>query len=138
MHASVTRRLDAALEEEHGLGMAEYGVLITLVTEPDGLRLGELAARQLASASGITRLVDRLAAAGYVSRRPDPQDGRGAYAVLTDAGLRKLREAQVTHHRVVRERFVGRLSSAQLRQFATACERAQPGITTAQVWPPPD
>ena len=37
---------------------------------------------------------------------------------LTDAGVGKLRELQVTHHRIARELFLARLSERDLAQFA--------------------
>lgn len=137
LHASVTRDLDQALQAEHGLSLGEYGVLITLVGIPGhSLRLGDLAARRLVSPSGITRLVDRLARAGLIERLRDPADGRGAHAALTETGLKKLREAQVTHHRVVRERLLARLGERDLQRFLDIAEKAMPGVTTEAVWPP--
>ena len=56
--------------------------------------------------------------------------------VLTDTGLRRLRAAQVTHHAVVRERFLGRLDERQLEQFAELWEVAVPGSVTSVIWPP--
>ena len=50
------------------------------------LRMGELADRLLLSRSGITRLVDRLARQGLIERERCKDDGRGYYALLTDAG----------------------------------------------------
>ena len=54
------------------------------------LRMGELADRLLLSRSGITRLVDRLARQGLIERERCKDDGRGYYALLTDAGSRLL------------------------------------------------
>ena len=48
--------------------------------------MGELAERLLLSRSGITRLVDRLQRQGLVERHRCSDDGRGFFAVLTDAG----------------------------------------------------
>ena len=135
LYSTVMRAVDAGLQAEHGLGNTEYGVLVVLVTAPErSLRLGELAARNLASPSGISRIVDRLQAAGLVVRRPDPQDGRGAHAQLTDEGLLKLRGMQATHHRIARERFLGLLDEPDLRQLATLAERVLPGVATSSAW----
>ena len=71
-----------------------YDVLLQLAEAPDHrLRMAELAERVLLSRSGLTRLVDRLAAEGLVTREPFPGDARGLYTVLTDAGLARLRAA---------------------------------------------
>ena len=133
----VVRELDARLRAEHGLGFDAYGVLITLVTEPEGLAIGELGQRRNLSASGISRSVDRVAREGLVERRPNPADQRSLVVALTDAGLRRLRAAQVTHHAVVRRQFLGRLDERQLEGFAELWEAAVPGSVTSAIWPPP-
>ena len=135
LYSTVMRTLDRELEQAHGLDNTEYGVLVVLVNAPErSLRLGELAARNMASPGGMSRIVDRLAAAGLVERRPDPQDRRGAQVRLTDVGVCKLRELQVTHHRVARELFLARLSERDLSRFAEIAERALPGVATSPVW----
>lgn len=133
----VTRELDRRLRAEHGLTFDAYGVLITLVTQPEGLAIGELGERRNRSPSGISRAVDRVAREGLVERRPNPDDQRSLVVVLTDAGLRRLRAAQVTHHALVRERFLGRLDERQLERFAELWEAAVPGSVTSPDWPPP-
>ena len=128
VHTSVTRELDRRMSERHELPLDAYGVLITLVTAPTGaLTLKELGARRNLTASGITRSVDRLAKAGLVERRPNPGDGRSAFVALTPVGLRRLREAQVTHHATVRELLLGRLSRADLKLLGALWEKAMPG-----------
>jgi DNA-binding MarR family transcriptional regulator len=36
--------------------------------------------------TSVTNAIDRLVAAGYVERRPNPEDGRGVLAGITDRG----------------------------------------------------
>lgn len=135
LYSTVMRRVDRELEQAHGLDNTEYGVLVVLVNAPErSLRLGDLAVRNMASPGGMSRIVDRLAAAGLVERRPDPHDRRGAQVRLTDDGVGKLRELQVTHHRVARELFLARLSERDLSRFAEIAERALPGVATSPVW----
>jgi DNA-binding MarR family transcriptional regulator len=65
-----------------------YDVLLTLKESPEHhLRLSELAQKVLLSRSNITHLVDRLEKAELLYRKRCPQDRRGTYAVLTEAGL---------------------------------------------------
>lgn len=135
LYSTVMRRVDRELERTHGLDNTEYGVLVILVNAPErSLRLGELAARNMASPGGMSRIVDRLAALGLVERRPAPDDRRGALVRLTDPGVGRLRELQVTHHRVARELFLGRLSERELARFAELAERALPGVATSSAW----
>ncbi len=137
VHAHVTGELDRRMTEAHGISLADYGVLITLVSAPGmQLRMGELGARRLVSPSKISRVVDELERHRLVTRTRDPEDGRSYLATLTPRGLRKLREAQVTHHAVVRERFLGGLSGRQVDELARIWDNAVPGVVGADVWPP--
>jgi len=137
VHAHVTGELDRRMTDAHGISLADYGVLITLVSAPGmQLRMGELGARRLVSPSKISRVIDELERGGLVKRTRDTEDGRSFLATLTARGLRKLREAQVTHHAVVRERFLDGLSERQVAELARVWDAAVPGVVGAEVWPP--
>jgi DNA-binding MarR family transcriptional regulator len=137
VHAHVTGELDRRMTEANGLSLAQYGVLITLASAPGNqLRMGELGARRLVSPSKISRVIDELERQALVKRTRDPEDGRSFLATLTQRGLRKLREAQVTHHAVVRERFLEPLRADQVEQLAEIWDTAVPGVVGAEVWPP--
>jgi DNA-binding MarR family transcriptional regulator len=137
VHRHVTAALDRRMLEEHGLALDHYGILITLVSAPGmALRMGELGARRLVSPSKISRAVDELERARLVKRTRDPDDGRSFLATMTRRGLRKLREAQVTHHAVVRERFLEGLSARQVNELARIWDCALPGVVESEAWPP--
>ena len=122
-HHQLIRQLDWELREEQGLPLAAYDVLLRLARAPArALRMTDLAERVMLSPSGLTRLVDRLAAKGLVERKTDPRDRRVALAGLTDEGRSLLRKAAETHLRGVREHFTARLSEGQLRNIASALE----------------
>ena len=118
-HALVLRRLETDLMHEHHLPLASYDVLVQLVEAPEHrLRMTELADAVLLSRSGLTRLVDRLEREGLVERQACVEDARGLFAVLTDGGLLRLRQASPTHLRGIQDYAVGRLSPTELREFA--------------------
>ena len=111
VHARVTHQLDAQMHAEHGLSLSAYEVLMFLADAPEHrLRMSEIADRVLLSRSGCTRLVDRLADQGYVTRCAASNDGRGLYAELTEAGLTKITAARMTHHEGIRRFFLDRLT----------------------------
>jgi DNA-binding MarR family transcriptional regulator len=121
-HARVTRRLENDLVAAHSLPLASYDVLVQLVEAPDRrLRMTELADRVLLSRSGLTRLVDRLEREGLVVREPCESDARGFFAVLTDAGFRRLRDASRTHLTGVRDYVVARLGPVDLAELGRLC-----------------
>jgi len=114
-HALLSRRLDEELRTEQAMSLAEYDALVQLALAPGRrLRMSQLADRVVLSRSGVTRLVDRLEAAGLVGRSQCTTDARGAEAVLTAPGLGRLRRATRTHLRGVDDYFIGPLSAEEL------------------------
>jgi DNA-binding MarR family transcriptional regulator len=135
LRETVTREVDRRLRESAGLSIDDYGILITLVTQPDlRLRMSQLGARRLLTPSGSTRAVMRLEQRGLIAREQDPTDGRAFFAVLTRSGLEALRRAQRVHHATVRELYTGRLSRHELGRLAELFEKAVPGVVSAQEW----
>jgi DNA-binding MarR family transcriptional regulator len=106
------------------MSVSDYGVLVQLSAAEGGRRrMSELAEALLLSPSGLTRRLDGLVSAGLVERVRCPTDRRGAYAVLTEAGRRRLVETAPDHVDQVRRHFVDRLDRAQLAALADALER---------------
>jgi DNA-binding MarR family transcriptional regulator len=127
VHASVLKALDAELEAEHGMPVSSYEVLLNLARTPDRrMRMRDLADAVLLSRSGLSRLVDRLAADGLLERAACASDARGAYAVITQKGLDTLRAARPTHLDGVRRRFLEHFSPDELEQLAGLWERVPP------------
>ena len=121
-------RLDAELEATQGLALADYGVLVNLAEAEGGrMRMSELADRLLLSPSGLTRRLDGLVAAGLVERARCGSDRRGAYAVLTASGRKRLQRAAPDHVEQVRRHFVTRLTRKQLSALAEALEKVASG-----------
>lgn len=126
-HAGVSRRLEADLLAAGGLPLAEYDVLVQLAAADERrLRMHELASRVLLSRAGITRLIDRLVADGLVERAKCGGDARGSYAVLTEAGLDRLRAAAPGHLEAVRRYFLEAFSEPELHTLAGLLERLPP------------
>lgn len=127
-HARITRRLDEELQAAHGLSLAEYDALLQIAHAPGRrVRMNVLAERVILSRSGITRLVDRLEAAGAVERIACKTDARGQEAVLTPLGLDRLRTAANTHLDGVRRYFLDRLDGGELERLeASLAQVADP------------
>ncbi len=109
-HAALVRELDVEMQAAHDLTLTQYEVLLLLARSDTGaLRLSDLAHGALLSLSGLSRLVDRLAAMGLVERVQCPDDRRSSLACLTPGGRKRFREARPTHLDGVRRVFVDRL-----------------------------
>jgi len=97
-YAALTRELSASLVEKHGLTINDYGCLLLLSRAgEEGMRRIDLANELRLSPSGITRLLDRLGGQGLVGKGACKEDARVSYAILTEDGLTKLREAAPGH-----------------------------------------
>ena len=126
--AAVLRELETDLVAEQRISLGEYDALVQLaIPEDRRLRMSELAERLVISRSGVTRLVDRLESQGLVVRSLCAPDGRGAYAVLTEAGLMRLRDAVPSHLRHVEQHFLSLIGPADL----DAIERAMTTVAQA-------
>jgi DNA-binding MarR family transcriptional regulator len=129
---AVTRELSVQLSADHGLTINAYEALLTLARAPDSrMRRIDLANSLLLTASGVTRLLDGLERDGYVGREHCETDRRVSYAVLTKTGRDKLREADKTHTRQIRELMGEHFEDGELTQLAELLAHL-PGINPAE------
>lgn len=106
MHATLIADIDKRLSDAKQIPLNWYDVLIELYEAPERrLRMSEVAERVLLTRSGLTRLVDRLENAGYLTREPDPDDRRGSYASITDAGIEAMRSAWKVYSQGINQLF---------------------------------
>ena len=121
---AVTRELSAQLSCDHGLSLNEYEALLTLARAPESrMRRVDLANTLLLTAGGVTRLLDGLERQGFVAREDSSSDRRVSYAVLTKAGRDKLRTADRSHTRQIRELLGAHYDEAELIQLAALLDR---------------
>jgi DNA-binding MarR family transcriptional regulator len=123
-HAALTRELSSRLEAVHELTLSDFDVLVQLYYA-DGRRMRriDLARSVLLTASGITRLLDGLESSGLVGKERCDSDARVTYAVLTDAGVRKIEEARESHLADIEELFGSRFSGEERDQLAELLAR---------------
>lgn len=83
---------------EVGLSAGEFDVLASLMHAPDRTSKPSALARSgMLSPAGMTHRLDLLERAGFVERRPDPDDRRSTLVVLTRTGEAKAIEAARAH-----------------------------------------
>ena len=115
-YATLTRELSASLVAQHGLTINDYGCLLLLSRAGDeGMRRIDLANELRLSPSGITRLLDRLEDQGLVGKGACKEDARVSYAILTDAGLTKLRDAAPGHIEDIERQLADILDEEEMR-----------------------
>jgi len=123
-HAGLATAAERRLEAETGLSVQWFEVLIRLARTPgQRLRMSDLAAQTTLSASGLTRAVDRLQAAGLVDRQACPTDRRSTYAVLTGEGEARVMAAIPVHVDQLVEIFEAIFDEQELEVFTGLTRR---------------
>jgi MarR family 2-MHQ and catechol resistance regulon transcriptional repressor len=118
-HATLVRELGADLVAQHGLTMSGYGALLLLSRAgAQGMRRIDLARELQLSPSGITRLLERLEDQELVRKGECKEDARVSYAVLTEAGLAKLKEAAPGHVADIDRRLTSVLDEEEIETLA--------------------
>ncbi len=124
-HANLTERVEAALSAAGLPPLAWYDVLWELEKAGGGrLRMHELARRVVLSRPNLSRLADRLQAAGLIERRDSAEDGRGYDLVLTRAGRAMRRRMWPVYEAEIVRLFASHVSEAEARTLAEALARA--------------
>jgi DNA-binding MarR family transcriptional regulator len=127
-YGRLTRELNAQLLAEHALTINDYEVLLHLARAPERqMRRVDLSESVVLTASGITRLLDGLERSGLVERATCESDRRVVYAVLTDAGLERLRQASRSHLAQIDMLFAANLDHGDRLQLAGLLERLSAG-----------
>ena len=127
-YATLTRELSASLVAKHGLTINDYGCLLLLSrADEEGMRRIDLANELRLSPSGITRLLDRLEEQGLVGKGACKEDARVSYAILTDAGRDRLREAAPGHVEDIDRRLAELLDEEEMRTLTQLLGRIASG-----------
>ena len=110
--------LGRAIEKECGISHLMFEVLLILgPADGPGLSMGAISREQVLTTGGVTRLVDRMAAAGLVERAEDPDDRRGRLVRLTPKGEEVVARASRLHVENVKRYFLDPLPAAHRRRF---------------------
>ena len=79
---------------DHGVALGSYEVMTVIAGQP-GCRVQDVTAALSITVGGVSKIVDRLEAAGHCARRANPADRRSSIIELTAPGVRLL--AQLSH-----------------------------------------
>jgi DNA-binding MarR family transcriptional regulator len=136
----LSREIERRLEPVYaaaGLEPGWYDVLATLrrAGPPYRLRPTDFAASLMLTSSGTTKRLDRLEAAGHITREPDPTDRRGVLITLTPRGRRLVDQAAVRHMANER-RILSGLTAADRRQLADLLRKLQTTLPPLGEEPP--
>ena len=120
----VSARLNHELDEAAAISMYEYEILVRLFESEAGrVRMSQLADQVSYSRSRLTHTVGRLERAGYVLRSSCPNDRRGVYAHLTQAGYEFLAQTAPIHLDGVRRHLIDRFTPSELATLTELLEK---------------
>jgi DNA-binding MarR family transcriptional regulator len=123
MQARLTAELNRQLQANSNLSLADYEVLVQLTDAPDRrLRPYELQRELDWEQSRLSHHLGRMQQRNLIRREECPEDARGAYIVITDAGRQAITAAAPGHVDTVRRLFFSALNPEEvgtLRRLAT-------------------
>jgi len=124
LHDRLRGSLARSLQTESNVSAADFSVLVELTDVPDGRRrILDLARALEWEKSRMSHHIARMVKRGLVERDECTEDGRGAFAVITDEGRAMIEAAAPRHVRSVRELFLDHVTPAELRMLTEVSER---------------
>ncbi|MGE0544732.1 MAG: MarR family winged helix-turn-helix transcriptional regulator [Dehalococcoidia bacterium] len=130
-HAALIERIDRELSAAGVIPLQWYDVLVELAQAPERRRrMYELADAVVLSKSSLSRLIDRLEAEGLLRREPAPNDRRGAFAVLTDAGQEALEAAWPIYAQGIEMHFARHFSDEETAVLIAGFRRILAALRT--------
>jgi DNA-binding MarR family transcriptional regulator len=131
-HRCLIREIERRLAAAGLPAYAWYDALWGMESGPEGTRrMSELADVMAIERYNLTRLVDRLEAEGLVTRSRASDDGRGAYAAITESGKVLRKEMWKIYEGAVDELFLSQFDDEQQRFLSDALERAAMAARTS-------
>ena len=123
LNATLSATLQRELQEDAGLSMPDFEVLVHLTDNPDGrVRITDLARLLHWERSRVSHQVKRMEGRGLVLRTECREDGRGAFVEITPAGCSSIEQAAPGHVDTVRRLVFDALSDDELDSFAHAID----------------
>lgn len=115
---SVLSRVEGRLKADGYPPLGWYDVLLELRREPgQALRPGQVEQRVLLAQYNVSRLIDRIVAAGYAEKRKAAEDGRGVVVQLTDKGAALLDDMWPAYRRAVQQAFADHLTDQDAKDL---------------------
>ena len=125
-HIALSRLIDREAVAPTGHDPTTIDLLTRLDQAPGNrLRAVELSRQLMMSPSHISRMIDRVEAAGLVARSADPEDRRATQVNLTKQGRQVVREFAPHLEAVIEQVIAQNLSSAESQTMVRLLERIE-------------
>ena len=134
MTSQLNARMNRQLQEEFGISLADYEVLVVLTEVPGGRRrVFEIAGTLAWEQSRVSHQLARMQRRGLITREECPTDARGAFVVLTEAGRAAIDQAAPAHVETVRQLVFDDMTPAELAALTDLTTRVLGRLQDARV-----
>jgi DNA-binding MarR family transcriptional regulator len=124
LNGELASTLQRELQQDVGLSMPDFEVLVHLTDNPDGrVRVTELAGLLQWERSRVSHHIKRMEHRGLVERMECSMDGRGAFVAITPQGRAAIEEAAPGHVMAVRRLMFDVLSEEEKAALAAVIEK---------------
>jgi DNA-binding MarR family transcriptional regulator len=124
LNTELASTLQRELQQDAGLSMQDYEVLVHLTDNPEGrIRVTELAGLLQWERSRVSHHIKRMEHRGLVGRSECSEDGRGAFVVITPEGRAAIEEAAPGHVMAVRRLMFDALSEEEKAALAAVIDK---------------
>ena len=124
LNARLSATLQRELQDDAGLSMPDFEVLVHLTDSPEGrVRVTDLARLMQWERSRVSHHVTRMERRRLVQRVECAEDGRGAFVLITPPGRAAIEQAAPGHVNMVRRLIFDALSPEEVDAFATIIEK---------------
>jgi MarR family transcriptional regulator, organic hydroperoxide resistance regulator len=123
-------RVDARIQHAHGVPLAWLEIM-QVVDATKGCRVLDIARALSITVGGASKVVDKVEAAGFCRRQPNPSDGRSNLIELTEPGEGLLESANVTFAAAVAAYVGAGASAGELAQLSVTLRRLRQHLMTA-------
>ena len=96
LETEVWNRLDARVHQEHGVPLAWLEIMQVVDVTEGVCRVLDVTRALSITVGGASKVVDKVEAAGFCRRQPNPTDGRSNLIQLTESGVDLLKAANIT------------------------------------------
>ncbi len=118
------------LRERFDVTLPRFDLMAQLDRAPGGMTLSEVSQRMMVTNGNVTHVVDKLMAAGAITRRASETDRRAQVISLTEAGRAEFR-AMAAEHETWLARLFGGLTPDEMRQLMQLLARAKASVHAA-------
>jgi DNA-binding MarR family transcriptional regulator len=123
-------RVEAAVRHAHGVPLAWLEIM-QVVDATEDCRVLDIAGALSITVGWASKVVDRVEAAGWCRRQPNPTDGRSNLIELTEPGERLLETANVTFASAISAYVGAAAPAAELAQLSVTLGRLRQHLMTA-------